>query len=98
MHVFLQLFLSYSLNIDIRQISVMPLKANEDARVKRKDCNTDIEGEITGSNAVPYRVALPHSRWRQNVLSVLCGVLFWMIFNIQIEFKKKVFSINVFQV
>jgi len=40
----------------------MPLKANEDARVKRKDCNTDIEGEITGFNAIPYRVALPHAR------------------------------------
>jgi uncharacterized protein (DUF2062 family) len=40
--------LTYSLNIDIHQRSVMPLKANEDARVKKKACNTDIEEEITG--------------------------------------------------
>jgi len=66
----------------------MPLKANEDARVKRKDCNTDIEEEITGFNAVPY----PHSRCLQNMLCILCGalcilggVLFWSIFNIHIE-------------
>jgi len=41
-HVFLQLFLTCIWNIDIHQRSVMALKASEDARVKKKACNTDI--------------------------------------------------------
>jgi hypothetical protein len=45
----------------------MALKANEDARVKTKVCNTDIEEEITGFKYAPDRVALTHARWRQNV-------------------------------
>jgi hypothetical protein len=61
-HVFLQLFLTYILNIDIHQRSVMALKANEDARVKKKACNTDIEEEITVFKCAPDRVALPHAR------------------------------------
>jgi len=41
-HVFLQLFLTYILNIDIHQRSVMALKVNEDAGVKKKACNTTL--------------------------------------------------------
>jgi hypothetical protein len=58
-HVFLQLFLNYILNTDIHQKSVMPLKVNEDAKVKKKACNTDTEEEITGFYSVPYRAAFP---------------------------------------
>jgi len=47
--------------------------------VKRKDCNTDIEEDITGFNAVPYKVALPHATWCRNVRRLLCCVLFWMV-------------------
>jgi len=57
----------------------MALKANEDARVKKKACNTDIEEEITGFKYAPDRVALTHARWRQNVRSLLCCVIFWMV-------------------
>ena len=42
-HVFLQLFLTYVLNVGTHQRSVMALKANEDARVKKKACNADFE-------------------------------------------------------
>jgi len=57
----------------------MALKANEDARVKKKACNTDIEEEITGFKYAPDRVALPIARWCQNVRSLLCCVIFWMV-------------------
>jgi hypothetical protein len=57
----------------------MALRANEDARVKKKACNTDIEEEITGFKYAPDRVALPHARWCQNVRSLLCYVIFWMV-------------------
>ena len=70
-HLFLRLFLAYILNIDIHQRSVMALKASEDARVKKKACNTDIEEEIRGSKYAPDRVALTHARWCQNVRSLI---------------------------
>jgi len=56
----------------------MALKASEDARVKKKACNTDIEEEIRGSKYAPDRVALTHARWCQNVRSLLRCVIFWV--------------------
>jgi hypothetical protein len=50
---------NYVLNIDIHQRSVMPLKVHEDANVKKKACNIDIEEEITGFNSVACGVAFP---------------------------------------
>jgi len=45
----------------------MALKANEDARVKKKACNADIEEEITGFKYASDMVTLPHDRGCQNV-------------------------------
>jgi len=78
-HVFLQVFLTYVLSIDIHQRSVVALKASEDARVKKKACSTDIEEEIRGSKYAPDRMALTHARWCQDVLSLLCCVIFWLV-------------------
>jgi hypothetical protein len=78
-HVFLQPVITYILNIDIHQRSVMALKANGDARVKKRACNNDIEEEIKGFKYVPYRVALPHARRCQNAQSLLCCIIFWVV-------------------
>jgi hypothetical protein len=78
-HVFLQPVVTYILNIDIHQKPVMALKANGDARVKKKACNADIEEEIKGFKYVSYRVVLPRARWCQNTRSLLCCVIFWVV-------------------
>jgi hypothetical protein len=80
-HVFLQPFLTCILNIDIHQRSVIALKVNEDARVKKKACNTDIEEEITGFEYASVRVELPMPDGAR-MFEAYCVVLFsgWLTY------------------
>jgi hypothetical protein len=55
----------------------MPLKVNEDAKVKKKACNTDIEEEITGFNSFPYRMAFP-AKCLKFAANQLFGVVAWV--------------------
>jgi hypothetical protein len=45
----------------------MALKANKNARVKKKACSADIEEGIAGFKYAADRVALPHARWCQSI-------------------------------
>jgi thiamine pyrophosphokinase len=67
---------TYILNIYTHQIVVIALKASENASVKKKACNTDMDKEITGFKYPLDRLALPCARWCWSVGTLLYYVIF----------------------